>query len=640
MVKTYKENFERYFIVIPIITLIFIVMLYIYFLLPTLEKNLSKEIQTMFVQEVSYFLQNVEDHIKHDIDNKSILDIFFKNESLRKKYEDELSLLLSPNIKYVYMLYLDKDGKFRYLLDASKEDKARPHQKFDVLDDDWYKVVKTKKDLIIKEDQIDSIWITYLKPLVNHNKLEAILVVDFSVKKLQEINGLIANIKLIVVAVLVFIGLAFNFILYQIIKYGRLKKKTYIDTLTQAYNRVFLSEMAAKLRLDNFAILAIDVDHFKMVNDTYGHEAGDKVLKEIARRIKSSIREAEDLFIRYGGEEFLLLIRKSGDRKKMEQFIERLRKIIGENPIKINDKENIKVTVSIGVNFDTDKAKGLDEAIKIADHMLYEAKRKGRDRVEIYNENIKIQNTDISLNDVKDALLEKRIISYYQPVFDLHKMKPIRYEVLARMKDRQGNIVPPNVFLDIIRGTNIYFDFTKYILESNIDMLKENHTISISINLSILDILNNDIINLIKEKVSPDIANRISFEVLESEEIENYQLIAKRLEIIKQTGAQIAIDDFGSGYSNFVHIANLNLDALKIDGSLIRNIDKDETSYKIVKTIKLFCDEINIEAVAEFVSSEKIFKKVKEIGIPYGQGFYLAKPMSFEEMLSFNKKFG
>ena len=640
MVKPYISNFEKYFVVIPIITLIFFVMLYIYFLLPTLEKNLSKEIQNMYIQEVSYYLNNVEEELKKLAKNKSILELLMKNEKLRKRIEEELSLLISPNIKYVYMLYIDKDKKFRYLLDASKEDKAHMHQKFDVLDDKWYKVLKLKKDLVIKEDQIDTIWITYLKPVVNHNKVEAILVVDFSVKKLHEINALISNIKLIVIAVLVFIGLAFNFILYQIIRYGKLKKKTYIDTLTQTYNRVFLSEVIPNIKLENYAVLAIDVDHFKRVNDTYGHKAGDRVLKEIANRIKSSIRESEDIFIRYGGEEFLLFIRKTNDRKKMEQIIERIKKSISEKPIKISNKESIKVTVSIGVNFDTDKVKDINEAIKIADHMLYEAKRKGRNRIEIYNENIKVKNIYISINDIKEALIEGRIVSYYQPIFDLNSLKPVKYEVLARMLTKKGEVIPPSMFLDLIKGTNIYFDFTKYILNKNIEMLKEYPNISISLNLSILDILNLDIINLIKEKVNPNIAKRVAFEVLESEEIENYQLVADRLKIIKSTGAQVAIDDFGSGYSNFVHIANLHLDALKIDGSLIKDIDKDETSYKIVKAIKVFCDEINTKAIAEYISSEEVFNKVKEIGINYGQGFYLAKPMNLEDMISFHRRFG
>jgi diguanylate cyclase (GGDEF)-like protein len=629
-----KDFFKRFYIVLPVGFLIIAVLAYLYFLMPSLQKNLEREIQALFTKEVSYILNNFEEDLKIKVGNKSIVRTLLKNEKIRSSLEDKLSLLITPNIKYIYMLYRDRDGKFRYLLDASKEDKAKPNQKFDVFNPDWEKVFKTKKDIVISDDKLFSIWITYVKPFVRDNKVEALMVVDFSVSKLKEVNKVIHNIKNIIAFVFFFILVSVLFILFQIIKYARLKKKTYIDPLTEVYNRTFLKDISSKLNIKDYIVMAIDIDHFKKINDTYGHDAGDIVLKEITKRIEKNIRKNEDFFIRYGGEEFLVLIKKTGKTNDIiNSLAERIRKGIASKPIFLKNGEKINVTISIGVNLDTERTKNLEDAIKVADTLLYEAKRKGRNRIEVYDEKQHVKEIIKNINEIKDAILENRIISYYQPIFDLENMKIVSYEVLARFLDKNGKIFLPSYFLNIIKGTNVYFDFTKSILRQNFEVLKSNQNIKIAINLSILDILNEDILEIIEKELDKDSAERIAFEILEDEEILDYELIRRHIKRIKNKGCKIAIDDFGSGYSNFINILQLHIDYLKIDGSLIKNIDKEKNSYIIVETINHFAKEIKIGTVAEHISNKEILKKVKEIGIKYGQGFYLMEPLPYSKVL-------
>ncbi len=634
-----RDFFKRFYIVIPVGLLIIAVLAYLYFLMPSLQKNLEREIQSLFTKEISFILNNFEEDLKNKVGNKNIVETLLNNESIRSSLEDKLSLLITPNIKYIYMLYRDRDGKFRYLLDASKEDKARPNQKFDVFNPDWEKVFKLKRDIVISDDNLFSIWITYVKPFVRNNKVEALMVVDFSVSKLKEVNKIIQNIKNIIAFVFLFILVSVLFILFQIVKYSRLKKKTYIDPLTEVYNRTFLKDISSKLNIRDYIVMAIDIDHFKKINDTYGHDAGDLVLKEITKRIEKNIRSSEDFFIRYGGEEFLILVKKSGRTNEIiNSLAERIRKGIASKPIILQNGEKINATISIGVNLDTERTKNLEDAIKIADTLLYEAKRKGRNRIEVYDEKQHVKEIIKNINEIKEAILENRIISYYQPIFNLETMEIVSYEVLARFVDKNGKIFLPSYFLNIIKGTNVYFDFTKSILRQNFKLLKANKNIKIAINLSILDILNEDILEIIEKELDKDCASRISFEILEDEEILDYEMIRRYIKRIKRKGSKIAIDDFGSGYSNFINILQLHIDYLKIDGSLIKNLDKERNSYIIVETINHFAKEIKIGTVAEHISSKEILQKVKEIGIKYGQGFYLMEPISYSKVLEIENK--
>lgn len=202
--------------------------------------------------------------------------------------------------------------------------------------------------------------------------------------------------------------------------------------------------------------------------------------------------------------------------------------------------------------------------------------------------------------------------------------------MLLRLLDTHGSIVPPLDFLPAIRHTNVYINTTKIVLDLAIKTLRAN-SFELTMNLDLQDILNSDIMNLLENgfKDQPELAKRLTIEILEHEEITNFQVIKEHIDILKELGFKIAIDDFGSGYANFQYLLHLNIDVLKLDGSLVRDVDTNTNSYHIIETIATFAKKMNIETVAEQVETEAELRTLKELDVDYLQGYYLGKP-SFE----------
>ncbi|WP_456399742.1 putative bifunctional diguanylate cyclase/phosphodiesterase [Persephonella sp.] len=613
---------------------IFILLGSSYILIPKFGKTIENSIiNDAVLPGISKPLNNLRNAILFKASGQDIKYIF-QSPSSRREIEKMFSLFLTPDVKYAYILYKDKDGKLRYLLDISLEDRARFWQKFDITNPEWYKVFENKKDLIIKQEKIDFLWITYIKPIIQQREVKGLIVLDFSIDKLREIKSVVKKIQNALLIGISFVLVSFIVSIYQFFRYEKKLKKMYYDPLTGAYNRLFLYENSDLFKFYPFTVFVIDIDHFKKINDTYGHEIGDFVLKELTRRINNCIRD-NDILIRYGGEEFLLLVRANPIQPEYKKNILNLAKRI-KNEIEFYpfNIENIKlkVTVSIGINF-YEHEKSIEEAIKHADIALYSAKQKGRNRIEIYNVSLKINEENI--NVVKEAVEEGRIICHYQPIIDLKTITAIKFESLVRIITKDGEFLYPNEFIPPIKRTYVYVDITKKIIEFNKRVLQTYKDAELSINLSAMDIYNEDIIKLFAEIFERDEASRLTVEILESEEIENYEVFKNQLSKLQFIGCKIAIDDFGTGYSNFSHIIELNPDYLKIDGSLIQKIDVDHKAHSIVKAIKHFADDLNIKVVAEYVNNRDILEKVLESGIRYGQGYYLQPPIPPEDIPKF-----
>ncbi|WP_457640942.1 EAL domain-containing protein [Persephonella sp.] len=621
------EKSRRYLLNLSYMLVFILVFLgSIYILVPRLGKIIENSIvNEVIIPGISKPLNNLRKAIIFKAGNQDIRYIF-QNPASRKEIEKMFSLFLTQDVTYAYILYRDKDGKLRYLLDISHEDRGKFWQKFDVVNEKWNEVFKTKRDLIIKQEVIDFLWITYVKPILQRGEVKGLIVLDFSIEKLREIKKIVRKIQNTILIGISFVLISFIISIYQFVRYEKKLKKMYFDPLTGAYNRLFLYENSELFKYYPFTVFVIDIDYFKRINDTYGHEVGDKVLKETTERISKYLR-SEDLLIRYGGEEFLLLIRSDPNspdyRKNILNLAKRIKNEVEFFPFEIGNIK-LKVTVSIGINF-YDHEKSIEEAVKNADIALYSAKRKGRNRIEVYNAGLKVNEKNI--NVVKEAIEEDRVICFYQPIIDLKTIKTIKFESLIRIVTRKGELLHPHEFLGSIKGAYIYIDLTKKIIEFNKKILEKFRNIEISINLSAIDIYNEDIIKIFAESFEREEANRLIIEILESEEIENYDLFKTQLRKLQSIGCKIAIDDFGSGYSNFSHIIELNPDYLKIDGSLIQKIDADNKAYSIVKAIKHFADDLNVKVVAEHINSREVFEKVLVIGICYGQGYYLQPPI-------------
>jgi len=229
---------------------------------------------------------------------------------------------------------------------------------------------------------------------------------------------------------------------------------------------------------------------------------------------------------------------------------------------------------------------------------------------------------------LKSILKKENIIPYYQCIVDKNK-RIIKYEALIRLKNEKGEILSPFLFMEDIKKSKLYDQFSLIMIKKVIQDVKK-FKFNVSINLSFEDIEN----ELIKEYIlslDRDILKFVTFEVLESENIKSYEIINEFFNVLKQKGAKVAIDDFGSGYSNFINILSLEIDYIKIDGSLIKNIN-DEKNKKIVEFIVNFSKEFNIKIVAEFVDNETIFKTLETMNMDYFQGYYFCKPKPIEEI--------
>ncbi len=222
--------------------------------------------------------------------------------------------------------------------------------------------------------------------------------------------------------------------------------------------------------------------------------------------------------------------------------------------------------------------------------------------------------------------MDERIICYYQPIYDFTTKSVQKYEALVRMIDEQGDLILPGDFLFIAKKTKLYQQITKEVVKHACATFRHQEH-SFSINLSATDLLDPITVQeIIKNIVITGTASRVIFEILESEGIENYAEVALFIAQVKSLGAKIAIDDFGTGYSNFENILKLNVDFIKIDGSLIKNITTNPKHAIIVETIVEFAKKIGAKTIAEFVADGATFDEVARIGIDYAQGYFIGKP--------------
>jgi EAL domain-containing protein (putative c-di-GMP-specific phosphodiesterase class I) len=232
------------------------------------------------------------------------------------------------------------------------------------------------------------------------------------------------------------------------------------------------------------------------------------------------------------------------------------------------------------------------------------------------------------LKVIKIALKNDKILPFFQPIHHIGQNRTFKYEALVRMFDEDGNLITPGpYFLDVAKKGKLYSQVTKILFKKVIEKIREERC-EISINISSLDIedqqMSEYLLKLLKE--NSDITHMMTFELLEDKDTQDYAYVNKFIDKVRKLGIKIAIDDFGSGYSNFIRIIEFKPDIIKIDGSLIENIAQSESNKKTVEAIKIFAQKIGAQTVAEYVTNERTFDIVKELGIDYAQGFYIGKP--------------
>jgi len=373
----------------------------------------------------------------------------------------------------------------------------------------------------------------------------------------------------------------------------------------------------------------LNIDNFKMINNFYGFVVGDYVIEEVGISLKSIIKDYP--LYKLSGNEFALLLNKNIGFYDLKEYLDKLYTSIRHIVVKYQEIDiYIDFTLASSSHENsTDIFSKVSMALQYAREMgvaywIYE------DRMNFENEyerNLKLSGL------VRSAVEDSRIIPYYQAIVDNKTSKIVKYECLARLVDSNEKVLSPVLFIPIAKKIKAYNIVTKLIIEKSFATFEDSN-LEFNINLSIEDIMNNEIFRFIIDKLKYSKASsRVTFELLESEAIADFKKVERFISEVKRYGAKIAIDDFGSGYSNFSYLTKMKPNYIKIDGSLIENIDIDKNSLIIVETIVAFAKKLGIKTVAEYVHSSIIMDIVKRLDIDYSQGFYIDEPS-----INFKKK--
>ena len=404
----------------------------------------------------------------------------------------------------------------------------------------------------------------------------------------------------------------------------KIKKSFITDNLTSLPNRQKLIDDIKCFEDYKYHLALINIDRFKEINDFYGHSVADKILILIANKFKSVCNNDLNKIYKLPSDEYAILTSMDISAENFYDHMKIILKEIMATKFKVDDN-NIFISMSCGI------ASNTNSIMVKADMALQSAKSK-KEHIIAFDDSLdmskKINENIEGVALLKEAIDDNNIIPYFQPIFNIHTKKIEKYECLARITQKNGFIIAPFKFLEIAIKSKLYPHITKNIIMKSFEFFKDKDY-EFSINLSIEDIINKNtakfIFDSLKEFPNP---TRVVFEILETEKIDNYDELKEFISLVKEYGCQIAIDDFGSGYSNFAHILELNIDYLKIDSSLVKYVSTDENSKKITQTIINFAKELNMKTIAEFVEDKKSLDLLEKMGVDYIQGYYIGKPQN------------
>lgn len=415
------------------------------------------------------------------------------------------------------------------------------------------------------------------------------------------------------------------------------------DALTGLGNRLeFESVMAqmwesAKFHNKQHALVYMDLDQFKIVNDTCGHAAGDELLRQLAVIISAKVREGDSLF-RLGGDEFAILL-NGCPLNRAEGIANEIRLVVEEFRFVWQDK-SFGIGASIGLVPITVDSVSVASLLAAADAACYTAKEKGRNRVQVYEPS----DTELALREgemqwlprINRAIDEDRLQLYYQKIANVRDgdvMGGTQYELLLRMLDEHGAIVPPQAFIPAAERYNLMPNVDRWVIRHALDWItlhaaQVRDVSTIYINLSGQSLNDDKFLDFVTEQINrlDGLGIKIGFEITETAAIANLSRAMRLMGTLKDLGCSFALDDFGSGMSSFAYLKNLPVDKIKIDGVFVRDMLFDRVDYAMVEAINRIGHLMGIQTVAEFVENEAILHRLKELGVDYAQGFGIHRP--------------
>jgi diguanylate cyclase (GGDEF)-like protein/PAS domain S-box-containing protein len=381
------------------------------------------------------------------------------------------------------------------------------------------------------------------------------------------------------------------------------------------------------------AILFIDLDQFKYVNDTYGHQYGDEYLLDISRRLSHVLRRS-DILGRLGGDEFGVIIPRAKKEEAYTVGLALLGALTQENPD--HDHHTAPASASIGIALFPSQGDTPSDLLAKADAAMYTAKHNGRGQVHVYHESdtaLSSMQAKIHWEErIRWALKEDRFCLFFQPVVDMQSGLITHYETLLRMKGEDGKMIAPAAFLDTAERFGLIKDIDRWVVKDAIRFqgrtVADHKPISLAINLSGRHFGSKDMLQVVQESIEQYGADpgSLMFEVTETEAVQNLTEAQSFINALRKLGCRFALDDFGIGFSSFQYLRNLAVDFVKIDGSFVRNLHVDKDDRVFVKAIVDLAHGLGISCIAEFVENEHIVDILLGLGVSLGQGYHLARP--------------
>jgi len=487
--------------------------------------------------------------------------------------------------------------------------------------------------------------LNHLNELVKLEKLLAVEALELNQTKYRETRKLL----FIIVAAAFSLSIAISVIVAARVAKAnrRIAHLANHDDLTGLHNRRsfehHLQQTIAIAQRTDMAhgLLYLDLDRFKMVNDTCGHHAGDQLLIQLTNMIDERLRRG-DVFARVGGDEFAI-IAQAGSLADIRQLAEQLRLIIHQFTFHYAE-HSFNVSLSIGVTLIDGEIQDMEQVLADVDSACYIAKQGGRNRIHVSEDNdvevVKYRSNLAGIQAIRKALEDDRLALFFQPVFEIkeHSIEMAQCEILLRIRSENGELYSPARFIPIAEKYNFMTEIDRWVFARVMDWLAEHESEHVMprllINLSGLSFADEDFSDFIVERLSTGDVNpaNIAFEISESAAVRDFQKATRFIDRVRGLGCELALDDFGSGESNFAYLKQLSFDYLKIDGSLVRNIATNDVDRQMVAAINQIGHTVGARTIAEFVEDDVSLQALREMKVNYAQGYGLRTPAPLEQL--------
>jgi diguanylate cyclase (GGDEF)-like protein len=424
-----------------------------------------------------------------------------------------------------------------------------------------------------------------------------------------------------------------------------LQQVAHYDALTNLINRRGFNQIFAEKLMEKtneggmLAVMFLDIDHFKRINDSLGHDAGDELLKVLANHIKVSVRSHDDVVARFGGDEFCILIGLH-DREEARHMAQRIMAKMKE-PIELSGRRMV-MTTSIGISVFPEDGKTCEELLKNADLALYQSKDSGRNGLNFFSENLKTRATlELQLEEeLRHALRENTgLMLYYQPIYDLKNAQVSKLEALIRWQHPVHGLLTPDRFIAIAEANGLIAELDNWVLRKACEDLGELslqgcEELHIAVNCSPLNLAREELANEIEHalRVSGVAPQRLELEVTENALMGNIADTLVLLRQIRALGVSLSIDDFGTGYSSLAYLKRLPLNTLKIDRSFIQDIPKATQDMEIVQAIIVMAHTLHLQVVTEGVETIEQYEFLVRNGCDFVQGYLLSRPVPLAQL--------